>query len=446
MDKTLNYLKKILTSQKKVVLACSTGPDSMALFHILLKLKQELNFELIIAHINHKVRKQSEEEALFIKELCQKEQLTFEYYEITEKISSNFHSKSRIIRYNFLENIIKKYQANYLMTAHHGDDLIETILMRLDRGSNLKGYSGFNLVTQKQDYQIIRPLIFYTKKDIEEYLNQNNYKYFIDSTNLEDEYPRNRYRHHILPLLKQENQNIHEKYYKYSCLLTDANNFINNYLQKILPNIYHDNILEIKLYLQEDSFIQHQILEYILSTLYIDNLYLVQDTNINEIIKIINSPKPNLFLKLPDNHTITKKYSKLYVDNQTFINNKNNNTKDIIFKEPYYYEDTNYIIIKQDISNDNSNNTIYLNTKELSLPLHIHNKHQGDKIWIKNSQGYSKVKNIFIDNKIPFEQRNNIPIIYDDNNEILWIPGLKKSKYTKTSKENYNLILNFIKK
>ena len=434
MDKSIKYLKDILNINDVVVVGVSGGPDSMCLLHLLNDLKEELKLKIIVAHMNHKVREEADVEEEYVKRFAKENNLKFELYELKEKINSNFHSESRIIRYKFFEDLVNKYKANYVMTAHHGDDLVETILMRIGRGSNLKGYSGFEILSNKDNYKLVKPLIFYTKEEIINYMNSNNYKYYIDNTNNEDDYLRNRYRHNILPKLKEENINIHEKYLKYSKVLLDADNFIDNYLNKLLKDIYKDDRLNIELFKNEDTYIQKRIIEYILSTIYLDDLYRVDDNTVNEIIKIIYSKKPNLFISIPNNYKIIKEYNYLFVNKEDDINN--------IINKDLYYEDNNIIIKELEKCDDTSNYTIRLNTDELSLPLRFDTRKDGDKMWIKNNKGYKKLKDILIDLKIPQSKRNNIPILYDNNDEVLWIPMYKKSKYDKDKKEDFNLIIN----
>ena len=151
----------------KIVVGCSTGPDSMALVDMLLKIKEKFQLSLIVAHVNHNVREESYEEAKYLKEYCENNNIVFETMTIEEYGDDNFHNEARNIRYNFFESLVHKYHANYLMTAHHGDDLIETVLMRMVRGSNLYGYSGFKKVFEMEDYKIVRPLIHYTKEQLE---------------------------------------------------------------------------------------------------------------------------------------------------------------------------------------------------------------------------------------------------------------------------------------
>ena len=179
MKNTLDYLKNKLNNNDTIVIACSGGPDSMFLLRILLQLRTSKKLNLIGAHVNHNLREQSIEEYKYVKQFCNQNNIEFEYLSIEKYHNDNFHNDSRTIRYNFFEQIVKKYCAKYLMTAHHGDDLIETILMRITRGSNLNGYSGFKLETKLENYSLIRPLIYMTKQEIKDYMYKNNYLFFL---------------------------------------------------------------------------------------------------------------------------------------------------------------------------------------------------------------------------------------------------------------------------
>ena len=165
----------------KIVIGCSTGPDSMALMDMLLKIRDKYSLQLICAHVNHNIRAQSKEEEEFIKKYCEKNNVMLEKMKIEKYGDDNFHNEARNIRYHFFESVISKYQAKYLMTAHHGDDLIETVLMRIVRGSNLQGYSGFHKIVDMNNYKLVRPLIYYTKKELEDYDKENNVPYFISN-------------------------------------------------------------------------------------------------------------------------------------------------------------------------------------------------------------------------------------------------------------------------
>ena len=197
-----------------IVVGCSTGPDSMALLDMLLRVRNKYNLKLIVAHVNHNIRKESYDEAKFLEGYCLDNNLIFESMIIEKYGDDNFHNEARNIRYHFFEELIDKYNAQYLMTAHHGDDLIETILMRIVRGSNLSGYGGFREVVSYDNYTLVRPLIKYTKAELEEYDKINNVTYFVDSSNSMDKYTRNRFRKYVLPFLKREEEDVHLKFLK----------------------------------------------------------------------------------------------------------------------------------------------------------------------------------------------------------------------------------------
>ena len=153
-----------------VVAAISGGPDSMTLLHLLSRVKDAFDLTIVCAHVNHNMRKESNEEAIF-------NGILFEYMKIEDYGDDNFHNEARTKRYHYFEEIVKKYHSRFLFTAHHGDDLIETILMRIVRGSTLRGYSGFSYLVEMGDYTILRPLIGVTKEEILEY--NKKYKIFL---------------------------------------------------------------------------------------------------------------------------------------------------------------------------------------------------------------------------------------------------------------------------
>ena len=156
-----------------IVVAVSGGPDSMALLHLLLEVRKEIPIQVVCAHVNHNVRLESADEKLFVENYCLDHDVIFEHMKIDHYGHDNFHYEAHERRYSYFEQLVHAYQAKYLFTAHHGDDLMETILMRIVRGSTLRGYSGFSKVFSMNDYKIVRPFIEITKENIILY-NQNN--------------------------------------------------------------------------------------------------------------------------------------------------------------------------------------------------------------------------------------------------------------------------------
>jgi len=255
-----------------VALGISGGPDSMALLDLIIKLKSELDLIVIVCHVNHNIREESKEEEIYLREFCREQGLQFEFMKIENYGDDNFHNEARSIRYNFFDNVCKENNARFLMTAHHGDDLIETILMRIVRGSTLKGYSGFSKVIERDDYTILRPLVTVTKKELEDYCKDNKIKYFIDNSNMKDTYTRNRYRKYVLPFLKNEDAMVHEKFLKFSETLMEYNNYIDKEMYLVINKVFKDGVLDIYKFRELDHLIQTKIIYNILEKIYGDDL------------------------------------------------------------------------------------------------------------------------------------------------------------------------------
>ncbi len=423
-----------------IVIGCSTGPDSMALFDMLLKVREKYELQLICAHVNHNIRKQSMEEEEFIKNFCKEKNVMVETMLIDKYGDDNFHNEARNIRYNFFDKLVRKYNANYLMTAHHGDDLIETVLMRITRGSSLQGYSGFHKIVQMENYKIVRPLIYYKKKELEEYDEKNNVKYYVDDSNSKMKYTRNRYRKYILPFLKEEEANVHRKFLKFSENLEEASKYIDKERDKALASVVNkkNNRIVINKFLGLDEYIQKEILYYVMQEFYQDDLILVNDKHIDLLNYLINSKKANMEVNLPNEILAIKSYNEFYLKKATGEITE----YEIEFNK--YADLPNHHHIKSiEETDDNSNNICRLSYSDINLPITIRTRKLGDKIFVKGLNGSKKVKDIFIEEKIDLASRDTWPIVVDAIGNILWIPGLKKSKFDKQKKENCDIILKY---
>lgn len=435
LDDILKKLDKTIKENEMLITATSGGPDSMALLSLLIKLSKTKKITIICAHVNHNLRKESQEEAIMVEKYANENNLIFEKMEINH-YEGNTENYARTQRYNFFEKLIKKYNATYLLTAHHGDDLTETILMRMLRGSSLKGYSGFQEITDKETYKIYRPLITKTKDELLNYVKTNNIPYAVDKTNFSEEYTRNRYRLNILPILKKENKSVHLKFLKFSETLKLYDDHINKEANEKLNKVYQNNNLNLKLFENEDELIKRKILYQILNNLYYKNISLITDNHVELILNIIESSRPNLKINLPSKVLVIKNYQNLYFTQNTEIKPYSFTFKDKVILP------NNQILIKEE-TEDTSNYTIRLNSKELSLPLIVRTRQNGDKMEIKNLNGHKKIKDIFINEKISETARNSWPILTDQNNQIIWLPGLKKSKFDKQKHENYDIIIRY---
>ena len=438
MEKALEYLNKMLKEKDTIVVGVSTGPDSMALLYLLMEIRKKINISIVCAHVNHNVRKESKDEAIFLEDYCKKNDIFFEAMKIEKYGDDNFHNEARTIRYDFFEGLVKKYNANYLMTAHHGDDLMETILMRLVRGSTLRGYGGFDSCIDKGSYKILRPLIYATKDEIEQFDIKHSIPYFVDSSNKKDKYTRNRFRHVVLPFLKEEDKNVHEKFLKFSKTIYEYDNYISEQTKLEFSKIYVDNKLSLTGYQTLPELLKDKILYSLLENIYFDDLILVNDKHIELIKKLIDSNKKNSYIYLPNNIKIVKIYDTLEV-----VREGDN-------EDSYNIEVTDYVELPNgkhlemlSECDTNGNDICRLDSKTIVLPLHVRTRKNGDKMSLKGTIGHKKIKDILIDAKIPMKDRDIWPVVVDSKDTIVWLPGLKKSKFNKTKQEKCDIIVKY---
>lgn len=424
-----------LEQEKYIIVGVSAGPDSMALLHYLIN---NLNTNIVCAHINHNVRKESEIEEEYLKEYCKENKIIFERMKIEKYSNNNFEAEARSKRYEFYASLLKKYNCKYLFLAHHGDDLIETVLMKIARGSNLEGYAGIKKISKfRNKYFIVRPFLEYTKKDLIEYLQKNDIKYYIDKSNDDTTYTRNRYRKNILPLLKNEDINIHKKFLKFSETLLEYDNYIKNTTKSIVNNFFKNNILDIQEFNKIDDFMKKNSIYYILNNLYNNIPNIVTEKHVQNLQNLINSNVNNGCLNMPKGLVIVKEYNKIIFN---FKNLSSDDYKIELKSENIINE---HIIEYIDSCENDGNDVCRLNSEEIALPLYLRNKKSGDFLEVLGLNGKKKVKDIFIEKKIPIRKRESYPLLVDNNDNILWIPNLKKSKFNKKKEEKYDIILKY---
>ena len=310
--------------------------------------------------------------------------------------------------------------------------------MRIVRGSTLKGYSGFQKVTQMRGYKIVRPLISVTKDEILDYMKQNKLKYALDNTNFTDVHTRNRYRKYVLPVLKKEDNNVHEKFLKYSQTLNEYNMYVDKQVDKVIDEIYKDKELDIQKFLKEDHLIQIRIVYKMLEMCYKNDLMLITDQHATLVYNLIKSRKSQVSIYLPNHIKASKIYDKFTLTKDS----KNGNEYEIVLVD--YVNLPNGKNIQFIEKSESTNNFVCrLNSNEIKLPLTVRTKKDGDKMQIKGMLGRKKISDIFIDCKIPSDKRESWPIVVDSNDNIVWLPGLRKSKFDKQKEESYDIIIKY---
>lgn len=433
MEEVYTFLNNNLKDDEYVVIGVSGGVDSMVLLSLLNK---KISNKIVCVHIHHNLRKESDEELDFVRNYCKINNLIFEFtkFKYDKKFSEEI---AREKRYSFFEEIIKKYNSKVLLTAHHGDDLVETILMRLVRGSTIKGYSGIELVSKRENYNILRPLLYLTKEDIYKYAEKYSIPYREDKTNDIDDYTRNRYRKYILPFLKEENNNVHLKFIDYSSELLDYYYYIDSVVNIQYQKVVSENIINLNLFKELDSFLKKVILKKYLFSIFDKDIDKITSSHVSILLDFIDNGKTNSNLDLPNNYKAIKEYSSLKITLSEVVESYNLNfDKKIILPN-------GKTVSEVDETGDTSNYVTYLDSSMVELPFTIRTYEPGDKIAIKNMDGHKKISDIFTDEKINIEDRYLWPILVDNSGEIIWIPGLKKSHFDRKKDEKYDIILRY---
>ena len=420
-----------------VVAAISGGPDSMALLNMLIEASKKINFKIVCAHVNHGLRVESEKEKIMVEKFCSNHNVIFEYMKIESYNKDNFHNDARKKRYSFFESLIKKYNAKYLFTAHHADDLAETILMRISRGSTIQGYAGFSKFTKNKGYIIARPLIEMSKDYILNYVNENDIPYAIDNSNAKDVYTRNRIRKYIIPELKKENYKILQKVNQFSETLFMYANYVDSIVKEKYSNIVENNILNIEKFNEEEELIKINVLQEWLASYYGDDIILINNTHIKNLLNFLLNNDSNGSIDLPSNIIILKEYNNAILLEKEEV-------------KEYYFEfgdniklPNGYTIEKTSAFERNNNYICLLNSSEIKLPLYIRTKRDGDKMQVKGMEGTKKIGDIFTNEKISIRERNEWPVVTDAEGNIVWLPGLKKSNFDKQKDEKYDIILRY---
>ncbi len=414
---SINLLLKNMQQQlnnQTVVLAISTGIDSMVLLDIVQKLK---NVKIVVAHVNHHRREQSNEEQEFILKYCENNNIKCFVEELYFNDTKNFQEAARIKRYQFFEKVIKMEQAQYLLTAHHAVDNLETILIRLIKSSSHKGYAGIEKIQKHNDYYIYRPLLNLTKQDIYDYQKQNNIKFFNDESNDQDDYLRNRIRHNIIPEMEKENPSLYKAIEIYQQHILETNKLLFEKINSFINNevLAQNNIISFKQqsFLELSNYLQEQVLFEILKK------YNLSKTLIEELIDQIKSNKNTIINNISTNLTMIKEYGYIKFGKLSKIDSF---SLTISTDGTYFLPNNTKIIVDKNISYfETENNKMCYNIKD--LPITIRTRVDGDKILVNN-----KLKNLsdyLTNNKISHFVRESLLVVTNNLNQVIYLIEMK---------------------
>ncbi|WP_066500790.1 tRNA lysidine(34) synthetase TilS [Abyssisolibacter fermentans] len=444
----------LIKSGDKLVVGVSGGPDSMALLCVLKNIQKSINFTIISVHINHGIRgKEADKDEKYVKNICKQWNIPFynkkvnmdEYAKIN-KMSSE--EAGRELRYKFFNEILKKESANKIAVAHNKNDQAETVMMRFLRGTGIEGLKGMEFKVGN----IIRPLLSIDRSLIEEYCEDNNLNPRIDKTNLQPIYGRNKIRLELIPYIENNfNKGIVNTLTRTANIMNEDNDFINKYAEEKFEKVCNKkskNIIEIKveefkeLHISIKSRIIRLSIEAIngnrkniglkhikIITHFIENGVAGKTHDTTMGVELLKKYDTCLIRKKENSlHKVIKDRNKLVLN----AKNYNNNFKSDIIIE---IKDIQKIDFK---SNDRF--IKYIDYDKIKGDLYIRNRKPGDKFVPFGMKGSKKLKDYFIDNKIPREERDNIPIIEDEKN-IIWVVGYRLSDLYKVDKNTKKVIL-----
>lgn len=422
LSENFSFLK-----EKKLLLATSGGLDSM----VMADLFQKMNFDIAIAHCNFQLRGlESFGDQNFIQEYAERNKIAVFVTQFdTENFAKDYKLSTQIaartLRYDWFYELLETKNYDYLLTAHHLDDNVETFLINLTRGTGLDGLTGI----PEQNEKIIRPLLIFSRDEIEDYAKQNNIQWREDSSNSSDKYLRNKIRHHIVPVLKELNPDFLSSFQKTQNYLQEAQNMVEDasimiYQQvaKEIGNEIHFDLKKLKQLHNYKSYLYQWLNEYNFSAW--EDIYDLVDAQSGKQVF------SNDFVLLKNRGFL-------------ILSEKNKMETDIYFIQKNENEvkiPLNISIYKVNEILETNVNTIFVDEDKLQFPLEIKKWQEGDYFEPFGMDGKSKkVSKFFKDEKLSILEKQNIWIIYSDN-QIVWIIGMRQDNRFKIENTTKNIL------
>ena len=381
---------KGLDKNKKYIVACSFGPDSMALLNMLIV----EGYDVVVAHVNYHKRDASNFEEESLRKYCKDYNVQIEVFDTSGLIcDKNFQEWAREVRYSFFKKVLDKFNAEAVLVAHHQDDLIETYLMQKQRGGFVKN-PGIAEKTTIFDVEIIRPLLSYSKADLLKYDKENNVPFSIDCSNLTDAYNRNKIRHNIVDKMSKDERNK---------TLSDIETIRKQEIEfkTVWPINDFLNLSDYQMTMVVSNFVET-------NSKHID----ISSKFIQEIRQVLSSDKSIIEIKLSNKLFLMKDYGEVrFVDKEKIITyryelNKGNHINDNLFEI--------------DFSKGQEDRNIY----DTDYPLVIKPVDKDDFLRIKDYE--CKVRRLFIDWKLPHHLRDSWPGIYNKDGKLIYVPRYRK--------------------
>lgn len=428
LKKHINDNFSFLT-EKKLLIAISGGIDSVVLTHLLHK----LNYNITLAHCNFKLREtESDLDEEFVKKLGNKLTIKtfttfFNTKEYAQKNKVSIQIAARELRYNWFTALVNQYNFDYILTAHHADDNIETFLINLIRGTGLKGLTGI----PKHNKNIIRPLLIFSREQINEYAKNNNIKWREDVSNQETKYIRNKLRNEVVPKLKEINPNLLNNFIKTTEHLKQDEQLIDNHISSVSKNIisYDEHITKfdikkIKRLANPKAYLYKLLKEYNFSEW--NNVYNLLTAQSGKFV----TTKTHRLLKNRDFLLLSHISSSVGNENTVFLINEN---QSIDFPIKIDIEFTTLRKI-------DSKNAILVDKNLVNFPMILRKKKDGDVFFPKGMNGRKKISKYFKDEKKSLIEKENTWLLCTNNNEVIWIVGMRQDKRFSVNNTTKNIL------
>lgn len=424
LERVIQNIEKynMLTYGDHIIIGVSGGADSISLVHILHLLSSKYNLMLTAVHVNHCLRgEDADNDERYVVSFCESLNIPIKIFscDITkeaEKTGLTLEEAGRKIRYRAFYDTLKEKSANKIAVAHNMNDNAETVLMRLCRGTGIKGLGG---ISPTRD-NIIRPLINVSRDEIENYCNSHALKYCTDYTNNIDIYTRNKIRLHLLPWLRENlNNNIVSTLYKTSELLREEDIFMDNMakreLEKCETSPSHINIEALKKY---DPVLRRRIIR-LAYIRYSKDLHDISYDHVQSVLSLLDKPTGKS-VNLPHGLGAIREYDTIY------IYNKEDKILDYSYtialdSKTYIPEiNRNVLISKTPQSISKNVYTIAFDYDKINGDLVLRTRKSGDKIYLQGLNGTKTLKKLFIDLKIPRNTRDTLPLLATGS-DVLWL-------------------------
>lgn len=420
-----NKKESLVENGDRIVVGFSGGPDSVFLVEMLLKLREKIDFDIVLVHVNHLLRgEEAQRDEDFsinygkskgLKVFARKINIT----SLGKEKGLSLEEAGREARYSFYKEVLEKSNSNKIALAHNKDDQIETFMFRLTRGTGLSGLEG--IATKRDRY--IRPISEIYKSEIVNYLDENNISYCIDSTNLENEFTRNSIRIDLIPFIeKRYNPKFKDKIFSLIEEIRDINIFI----EKEIEQFSYNETINIESILKFPKSIRGKIL-----SKYLYKYGLEVNRKKISLIESILEKGGSQEISLDSQYILKKEYNILKIQK---INLIKNNIEEVTFTIPNKIKYGDYIIEAEYVERGEQNKNCFYTNLKLGDTLIVRGRKDGDKIIPTGMKGAKKLKEIFINEKIGKEKRDSIPLIVHNDN-IVWIAGVRgNEKYNSTEK------------